>query len=267
MTKVGALPSCRVVLPGDLWYYGPLGLPLPSARFRHRLIRAVFARRRRGRRASPVPNRTVSTCRSPYPGETWRGWSGGPSARRGLCRDMSGSALPLFLCRGCRIHVMLRPALLLPPQGLLTPRFDRTPLDADRWPATGGSGSSPGGTLTHWLDPASQDAPWPQPTRGSDKNHTAVIRVAKALSHQRAAETSRNTRGTVLRVETWDAIRARRNIRRYTHRPISAEDLDRVLEAGRRTPSSINQQRWDFVVCTDRDQLRNWRRYGGEPGT
>ena len=28
-----------------------------------------------------------------------------------------------------------------------------------------------------------------------------------------------------------------------------------MLEAARRTPSSINRQRWDFVVCTDRDQL------------
>jgi nitroreductase len=32
-------------------------------------------------------------------------------------------------------------------------------------------------------------------------------------------------------------------------------NLDRVLEAARRSPSSSNQQRWEFVVCTERQQL------------
>jgi nitroreductase len=67
-------------------------------------------------------------------------------------------------------------------------------------------------------------------------------------------------------VETWDAIRARRNVRAYTDQPIAAEDLDRILEAARRTPSSGNEQRWDFVVCTDRRQLEElatgWRAAG-----
>ena len=57
-------------------------------------------------------------------------------------------------------------------------------------------------------------------------------------------------------METWDAIRARRNVRAFADRPIAAEDLDRILEAAWRTPSSSNRQRWDFVVCTDREQLR-----------
>jgi nitroreductase len=52
-------------------------------------------------------------------------------------------------------------------------------------------------------------------------------------------------------METWDAIRARRNVRQYSDRPISAEDLDRILEAGRRAPSSRNWQPWDLVVVTD----------------
>jgi nitroreductase len=56
-------------------------------------------------------------------------------------------------------------------------------------------------------------------------------------------------------VETWDAIRSRRNVRSYGERAIPPEDLDRVLEAARRTPSAGNQQAWDFVVCTDREQL------------
>ena len=69
-TEVGALPSRRVMLHADHRYYDPVGLPLPSARLHHRLIRAVFARRRPGRRVSPVPHQTVITCRSPYPGGT-----------------------------------------------------------------------------------------------------------------------------------------------------------------------------------------------------
>ena len=64
-------------------------------------------------------------------------------------------------------------------------------------------------------------------------------------------------------METWDAIRARRNVRRFSDRPIESEDLDRILEAARRTPSSRNEQRWDFVVVTDPDRLERlsgvWR--------
>ncbi len=50
--------------------------------------------------------------------------------------------------------------------------------------------------------------------------------------------------------------RARHNVGEYEDRPISLEDLDWILEAGRRTPSSMNQQRWDFVVVTDREELQ-----------
>jgi nitroreductase len=56
-------------------------------------------------------------------------------------------------------------------------------------------------------------------------------------------------------VETWDAIRARRNVRNYADRPITDEHLDQILEAGRRSPSANNWQPWDFVLVTDRDQL------------
>ena len=36
---------------------------------------------------------------------------------------------------------------------------------------------------------------------------------------------------------------------------MSADDLNKILEVGRRAPSSKNMQRWDFVVVTDRAQL------------
>ncbi len=56
-------------------------------------------------------------------------------------------------------------------------------------------------------------------------------------------------------METWDAIRARRDVRQYTDQPIARENLERILEAGRRAPSSRNWQPWNFVVVTDRERL------------
>jgi nitroreductase len=68
-------------------------------------------------------------------------------------------------------------------------------------------------------------------------------------------------------METWDAIRARRNVRQYTDRPIPEDDLERILEAGRRAPSSANWQPWNFVVVREREDLaelaKAWPRGGG----
>src|SRR5579875_1624328 len=64
-------------------------------------------------------------------------------------------------------------------------------------------------------------------------------------------------------METWDAITSRRNVRQFADRPIDDAVLERILEAGRRSPSSRNGQPWDFVVVTDRGQLQElatvWR--------
>ena len=80
-----------------------------------------------------------------------------------------------------------------------------------------------------------------------------------------------NDRAYIPGVETWDALRARRNVRTYSDQPIEAADLDRILEAGRRSPSASNRQRWDFVVVTDRDQLAElgtvWQGAGHIPGS
>ena len=56
-------------------------------------------------------------------------------------------------------------------------------------------------------------------------------------------------------VETWDALRARRNVRQFTDQSVPDDALDRILEAGRRAPSAGNWQPWDFVLVTDRAQL------------
>src|SRR4029079_15592207 len=67
-------------------------------------------------------------------------------------------------------------------------------------------------------------------------------------------------------METWDPVRARRNVRQYADEPIARADLDRILDAGRRAPSAGNWQPWDFVVVTDRARLvelsKVWARGG-----
>jgi nitroreductase len=61
-------------------------------------------------------------------------------------------------------------------------------------------------------------------------------------------------------METWDAIRARRNVRRYADRPLAEGALEQILEAGRRAPSSRNGQPWDLVTVTERARLRELSR-------
>jgi nitroreductase len=70
-----------------------------------------------------------------------------------------------------------------------------------------------------------------------------------------AAAYGRQGESGEVKVETWDAIRSRRNVRSYAQGVIAPQDLDQILEAARRSPSAGNQQAWDFVVCTDPEQL------------
>jgi nitroreductase len=67
-------------------------------------------------------------------------------------------------------------------------------------------------------------------------------------------------------MQTWEAITSRRNVRSFTDRLIAPADLDQILETGRRSPSSQNWQPWDFILVTDREQLRKlatvWRGAG-----
>jgi nitroreductase len=67
-------------------------------------------------------------------------------------------------------------------------------------------------------------------------------------------------------VETWDAIRTRRNVRRFEDRPIDGGDLDRIVAAAAFAPSSMNEQRWAFVVCRDRARLRELAASGDYAG-
>ena len=54
----------------------------------------------------------------------------------------------------------------------------------------------------------------------------------------------------------------KRAIRRFADRPLEPTHLERILEAGRRSGSSKNLQRWSFVVCTDHEHLGELAKVG-----
>lgn len=57
-------------------------------------------------------------------------------------------------------------------------------------------------------------------------------------------------------METFQAVKTMLAVRSYRDRPISDEDVTRILEAGRLTASSQNRQHWDFIALRDRERLR-----------
>ena len=55
-------------------------------------------------------------------------------------------------------------------------------------------------------------------------------------------------------------------VRRFEPRALAAEDLERILDAGRHAASSKNQQAWDFVAVQDRELLRRLSEVGPYAG-
>ena len=49
-------------------------------------------------------------------------------------------------------------------------------------------------------------------------------------------------------MDVFEAIRNRRSVRRFTDEPVSNEDLEKVLQAGRWAPSWVNVQPWRIVL-------------------
>jgi nitroreductase len=62
--------------------------------------------------------------------------------------------------------------------------------------------------------------------------------------------------------DTWTAIRTKRMVRNFQQRPLEPDHLARIVDAGRHSASSKNQQRWDFVVVQDRARLEALSRSG-----
>jgi nitroreductase len=57
--------------------------------------------------------------------------------------------------------------------------------------------------------------------------------------------------GVTTPMDAYLAVVSKREVRRYEERPIPADVLEKILQAGRATGSSKNTQPWRFVVVTD----------------
>jgi len=67
-------------------------------------------------------------------------------------------------------------------------------------------------------------------------------------------------------MSVWQAISTKRMVREFADRAIEPEQLTRILNAGRRAGSSKNLQRWEFIVCRDREHLRELAAVGPYAG-
>jgi nitroreductase len=53
-----------------------------------------------------------------------------------------------------------------------------------------------------------------------------------------------------------ELILRRQSDRKYSEKPVEAEKLGRIIEAGRMAPSACNSQPWKFIVATDHVVIR-----------
>jgi len=63
-------------------------------------------------------------------------------------------------------------------------------------------------------------------------------------------------------MDTLEAIRNRRSIRRYTGDAVPRADLETIVDAGRLAATGSNRQPWDFVVVTDRAMIEQFKAAG-----
>jgi nitroreductase len=63
-------------------------------------------------------------------------------------------------------------------------------------------------------------------------------------------------------MDTLEAIRTRRSIRKYTGAPIPRKDLETIVDAGRLAATGSNKQPWDFIVVTDRATISKFKPAG-----
>ena len=57
-------------------------------------------------------------------------------------------------------------------------------------------------------------------------------------------------------MDVFQAVRTVLAIREYQTKPVAPDVVRRIVEAGRLTASSMNQQPWHFIVVEDRETLR-----------
>jgi nitroreductase len=57
-------------------------------------------------------------------------------------------------------------------------------------------------------------------------------------------------------MNTLDAIRTKRSVRKFTENPVPEETILKILDAGRHSQSSKNEQPWTFILVQDHDRLK-----------
>lgn len=66
-------------------------------------------------------------------------------------------------------------------------------------------------------------------------------------------------------MNTIEAIKTRKSIRKFTSDKISEQDLSLILEAGMAGPSCVNARDWIFIVVRDKDMLTKMADANGKP--
>jgi len=57
-------------------------------------------------------------------------------------------------------------------------------------------------------------------------------------------------------MELFEAIHARRAVRKYRPDPVPEEEIKMILDAANQAPSAMNLQQWEFVVVTGKETIR-----------
>ena len=57
-------------------------------------------------------------------------------------------------------------------------------------------------------------------------------------------------------MDTLDAIRTKRSVRRFTDQALTEETIQKILNAGRHAQSSKNDQPWTFILIQDKERLK-----------
>ena len=81
----------------------------------------------------------------------------------------------------------------------------------------------------------------------------SLLRKGNKLRERRRFE------GRRPRMDVFEIIGVRRNVRKYRPEPISDEKLEMILEAARVAPSAGNRQPWRFVLVQDADRKKTGR--------
>lgn len=77
--------------------------------------------------------------------------------------------------------------------------------------------------------------------------------VLSGLSTGAAARAGEETTGAM---SLFEAVRARRSVRKFNPTPVPEEHLQAILDAARLAPTSGNQQPWKFLVVRDPGKIR-----------